>query len=222
MNKKEKGLNELRRNLEQEYGREVSWAEIEKIENFLRNMAKITVSGLLEDQRRQEMLKEAPGGFHLDKEGYSCSICGRPAFGQKSWFDEYGLKCAICQEAIKQREVPAWLGQRKDDWYSACQLEMFFCLRGTVLRQWIKKGMLHPRTIRDEKNRVHLQLFIIDENKNMLPPKDLLEGRMIKEVVEGREEYVFAPWYWFVDAKEHLKGYGIADYLMVARASNEG
>jgi len=38
---------------------------------------------------------------------------------------------------------------------------------------------------------------------------------MIKEGVDGREEYVFAPWYWFVEPREHLKGHGICEYLQV-------
>lgn len=215
MNKKDKALKELKASLEREHGREFSDGELEKVERFLRTMAEIQVSVFLEDQRRQAKLKESPGGFHLDVPGYSCSICGVGASGENSWFDEYGLKCGYCQGGINRQEIPAWLGQRKEDWYSATELEMYFSLKGAMLRQWIKKGLLVARTITAERKGRGLQVFLIEENKKMLPPKELVKGGTVKEVVDGREEYVFAPWHWFVDPKEHLKGYGIGECLKV-------
>ncbi len=177
--------------------------------------ARLALDVFEEDQRRQAKLKDSPGGFHLDVPGYSCSICGSPASGENSWFDEYGLKCGFCQGGINRQEMPAWLGQRKEEWYSATELEMYFSLKGAMLRQWIKKGLLVARTVTAERQGRGLQVFLIEENKKMLPPKELVKGGTVKEVVDGREEYVFAPWHWFVDPKEHLRGYGIGECLKV-------
>jgi len=215
MNKKEKALAKLKAKLEKEQGREIPDWEMDKVESFLRTMARIQVDGFLEDQRRQAKLKECPDGFHLEEAGYSCTICGGAASGENSWFDRYGLKCGICQGGIDRKKIPAWLGQKRDEWYSAVELEIFFSLKGRILRQWIKKRLLLVRTVSGERKGYHLQVFLIQENKTMLPPKDMLKGGTVKEVINGREEFVFAPWYWFVDPKEHLKGYGIAEYLRV-------
>jgi len=222
MNKKDKARNDLKSTLEKEHGRPISEEELDKVESFLKFMAEAAIDIALEDNRRQRKLKENPGGFHLDVKGYSCTICGKPASGENSWFDSHGLKCGLCQRGIDREDVPAWLGERKDEWYNATELEIFFSLKGAVLRNWIKKGLLSPRTIKIDGKGTHLLVFLIAENKAMLPPKNLLQGGTVKEVIEGREEYVFAPWYWFVDVKEHLKGYGIAEYLEVAPASKEG
>jgi hypothetical protein len=215
MNKKEKALKDLKDSLEKEHGRTISDPELEKVESFLRTLAKLQVSVFLEDERRQAKLRESPGGFHMDEPGYSCSICGGQASGENSWFDEYGLKCGYCQGGINRGEIPAWLGQRKEEWYSGTELEMYFNLKGAMLRKWIKKGLLVGRTVTAERKGRSLQVFLIAENNKMLPPKELLKGGTVKEVVNGREEYVFAPWYWFVDPKEHLKGYGIGECLRV-------
>lgn len=217
MKKKEKTRQEMRADLEKEYGPE----QADKMEQFLQTMAEIVVDIALEEQRRLDKLKESPGGFNMDKPGYSCTICGRPAAGENSWFDEHGLKCRLCQGGIDRKEVPAWLGEKRDDWYSAIELESYFSLKSVVLRQWIKKGLLANRVIKDDAGRVHLQVFLIEENKEMLPPKDLLKGGTIKETVNGREEFVFAPWYWFADPKEHLKGYRIGEYLKLVPMDGE-
>jgi hypothetical protein len=215
MNKKDKALHGLKASLEKERGRKVSDGELEKVVGFLEMYAKLALDVFEEDQRRQAKLKESPGGFYLDVPGYSCSICGGSASGENSWFDDYGLKCGYCQGGINRQEIPAWLGQRKDEWYSATELEMYFSLKGAMLRQWIKKGLLVGRTVTAERKGRGLQVFLIEENSKMLPPKELLKGGTVEEVVNGREEYVFGPWYWFVDPKEHLKGYGIGECLRV-------
>jgi hypothetical protein len=101
------------------------------------------------------------------------------------------------------------------------ELENNFNLKPSVLRQWVKNGLLVARTIKGTGKHPDLLIFLISENKEMLPPKKLLQGNWVKEVKDGREEYCFGPWYWFVDPHEHLKGYGIMDYLKVVPKGNE-
>jgi hypothetical protein len=85
-------------------------------------------------------------------------------------------------------------------------LEIFFNLNVRILRQWIKKGLPVARIAKWEGKGPYLQVFLLREDKaTLLPPKELLKGGTVEEVVNGREEIVFAPWYWFVDPKEHLK-----------------
>jgi hypothetical protein len=214
MKKKERKLDEMRAGLVKEHGPEKAY----EIEKFLNMLANIAVDIAMEEHRRQEKLKKHPNGFPMDKTGYSCTVCGDSASGRNSWFDSNGLKCGLCQDAIDQKEVPGWLGKRREDWYSSVELEIYFNLKKSILRHWVKKGLLVQKAIKDENGRVHLLAFLIEDNKEMLPPKDILKGGMIKEIVNGRDEYVSAPWYWFVDPKEHLKGYGIGEYLKLVPA----
>jgi len=193
MNKKEKALKRLKAQLEKEQGREITDAEMDQVEHFLRMLARMQVDWFLEDQRRQLKLKEFPGGFHFEESGYSCSICGRLASGKNSWFDRHGLKCGACQRGFNSKEIRAWLGKRKDAWCSAVELEIFFSLKESILRQWIQKGLLAARTVSGGRKGFHLLVFLIRENKALLPPKRLLKGGMVKEMVDGREEIVFAP-----------------------------
>jgi hypothetical protein len=43
----------------------------------------------------------------------------------------------------------------------------------------------------------------------------MVESRMVKETIDGKDWYHSEPWYRFVDPHEHLKGYKIVDYLRV-------
>jgi len=221
MKNPENWRKKLKAVLEKEHGRAFSEDELSNVENFMKTMAKMTVSSFLEDQRRQEKLKESPGGFYFDKEGYSCSICGGGASGENSWFDKYGLKCGICQGAIERKEIPPDLGQDNDSWYTDWELERYFNMKAPVLRQWIKKRILNVRTITRSGKGAHRRVFLIRENSPMLPPKELLQSHTVKEIIDGKEWYCSRPWYQFVDPYEHLKGYKILEYLKFVPVEGE-
>jgi hypothetical protein len=213
MKNPDKWLDDLKVSLEKEHGRPFTDEEVEKAGALLKTLADIAVDIALEDVRRQEKLKEFPKGFKMDKEGYSCSICNGPASDEKAWFDKYGLKCGDCQAAINSKAIPPSLGKDRDGWYSSHELDMYFNLNGKILRRWVKEGLLIARTVECSGKRPGWQLFLLKENKAMLPPKKLVASHWTKEIVNGREEYVSGPWYWFVDPKEHLKEYGISEYF---------
>jgi hypothetical protein len=75
---KKKASSAARVDLEKEYGPE----QADKIEQFLSTIAEIAVDIAMEEQRRLDKLKDSPGGFNMDKPGYSGTICGRPAGGK--------------------------------------------------------------------------------------------------------------------------------------------
>lgn len=60
---------------------------------------------------------------------------------------------------------------------------------------------------------IHSRIFLIKDNKGFLPPKDLVESKMVKETREGKDWFHSEPWYKFVDPFEHLKDYEIMDYM---------
>jgi hypothetical protein len=179
----------------------------------MKMFAQIALDIAFEDHERQQHLKESPGGFHLEKDGYSCRICHGSASGKNSWFDEHGLKCINCQQAINQQIIPLSVATDKESWYTHFELELAFNLTPPVLRRWEKKGLLISRTIGGNGKRTHLKLFMISDNKSMLPPKALVDSKPVIEVIDGKEWNSSRPWYQFVDPYQHLKGYKILDYL---------
>ncbi len=37
--------------------------------------------------------------------GYSCFICGASTQKDENWYDKWGIKCTICQDAINRKKV---------------------------------------------------------------------------------------------------------------------
>lgn len=80
----------------------------------------------------------------------------------------------------------------------------------------MKAGLLKERIIPSKNGKgKHLRLFLLKDNKDFLPPhKKLRVGGPVKETnASGTEEYVFYPWYYFVNPVEHLAKYGISKYM---------
>ena len=213
MEHSDKEIQNIKNILEKKQGKECSWEEASKAARDIRNFAGIICELATEECRRRRMLEQYPKGFHFDLVGYSCLICGGPASKENSWYDKYGLKCMTCQRAIHKKLIPGSVAKNKESWYSACQLEMYFNIKTPMLRKWIKQGIIKSRIIPGEARVIHLQLFLLKDNKTLLPPKKLLKSQRIKEVIDGKEWYYSPPWYYFLNPYEHLKKYKIVDYL---------
>lgn len=216
-----KDIQELKDLLEKEYGKEVTWEGASDAAYRLTGLAEIAFKSWQEDVRRKKKLEEFPKGFKLDGVGYTCFICGSGTQAGENWYDKYGIKCTICQGAINRNEIPASLAKNRDAWYSQYDLERAFNIKGATLRRWIKNGTLRSRTVTHDGKCVHINLFLIKDNKETLPPKKMVEGRMVKETKDGTDWFHMEPWYRFVDPHKHLKGYRIMDHLRVTRGGVE-
>lgn len=214
---KEKRIEEIKISLQKKEGREITDDEANKVYDFLHILADITVRHVMKTQERDNKLKQYPNGFSIKGEGYSCCICGYAA----AWYDNYGNKCEFCQASINRKEVPVSIVIDKNKWYSKFDLESYFNLKGKSLNNWIKKGLLKQRIMTKDGKRIHIQMFLIKDNKDMLPPKKLLKGGLVRVVENGQEWIQSEPWYKFVDPHKHLKGYKIMDYLKVLYDSIE-
>lgn len=213
-------IQEMKDILEKKHKREFTWEEATEASRTLEGLVQIAFDHYLETQRRKKRLEESPKGFQLEG-GYSCSICGNGSPG--IWYDKWGMKCLICQKAIDRKEIPASVTKNKDSWYSRYDLQSTFNIKGPGLTSWIKKGILKARNITGDKGGIHMQLFLIKDNKDTLPPKKMVESHMVKETdKDGKDWYHSEPWYRFVDPHEHLKGYKIMDYLQVVPIVPEG
>lgn len=221
MSLSEKAIKEFQEIYRKKYGRELSYEEAADAARRLVGLVEICYDSWREDQKRKKKLEEFPKGFHLDGVGYTCFICGNRTPAGGNWYDKYGIKCLICQKAIDKKIIPATATHNKDSWYSKYDLESCFNLDRHALNRFVKQGILKPRTVPGESGRPHVQIFLIKDNKDTLPPKKLTESHMVKETKDGKDWYHSEPWYKFVDPKEHLRGYKIMDYLKIVHEKTE-
>lgn len=189
----------------------------------LERMGKFMEEWKEKEKVRAEKLKENPKGFHLEGAGYTCFICGDSTPNGDNWYDEWGIKCLICQKAIDNKEIPASLAKFKDTWYTKHDFESYFNIKSATVSKWVRQGILKARTVSHYGGGVHIQLFLLKDNKDFIPPKKLVESRSVRETKDGKDWHTSAKWYKFVDPYEHLKGYGIMNYLQFIpdKESNE-
>jgi hypothetical protein len=213
---KKKQIDEMRAILEKEHGREVSSKEINSalrsIGIFAGNLYKLYVK----ESEREELLKLSPKGLHLE-EGGACIICGNHVKGEKTWYDKHGLKCIYCQKAINEKTLPISImkDQDKESWYSKSELESYFNLKGADLKKCVKASFLKVRIVLGEGKKINLEVFLIKDNKDVLPPKKLLKSRTVKVENNGKEYYAIEPWFDYFTEKEikPLSKYGIFECL---------
>lgn len=201
--------------MEKESGKVVSDQEAEEATNNLAGLAEILLDHWIEEQRRTKKLKEFPKGYTLDGVGYSCAVCGIGTLKDGNWYDKWGIKCLVCQASVNRKEIPPSLAKRKDSWYTKYELERSFNLTSPVLKKWVKDDIIKVRNVKNQNGRVHVQLFLLKDNKGFLPPKEMVKHQMVREEKDGQIWFRSEPWYKFVDPTEHLKDYRIMDFLRV-------
>lgn len=217
----DKRIQEMKDLLEKEPGKEVTWEEASDAAYNLAGLAEICFESWQEECRRNRKLLENPKGFKLDGVGYTCHICHDSTRAGGNWFDKYGIKCLICQGAIDRKEIPASIAKNEDSWYSKHDLERAFNLKGPILKSWIKQGIIKVRNILSEGGSVHYQVFLIKDNKDFLPPKNIVGSQAVVEEKDGKTWYRSEPWYRFKGAEERIKGYKIMDHMQFTKEKKE-
>lgn len=105
-----------------------------------------------------------------------------------------------CQTALNKKLIPKSV-INKDSWYSKYDLERYFNIERTDLTKYVKSGFLKKRIVPLDGKKVHIELFLIRDNKDVLPPKKLLPSKLIK-IMKDEEEYITrAEWYNCIDEK---------------------
>jgi len=208
-------IQEFKDILEKEKGEKISWEEAIESAYNLSGFVEVLFKCHVKEQQRKKKLEESPKGFHLEGEGYTCSVCRNSISNKETWYDKYGIKCLICQKAIDKKIIPATIAKNEDSWYSKYDLESCFNIDRHALNRFIKQGILKPRIVPNSARKPHVQIFLIKDNKDTLPPKKLTESRLVKETKDGKDWYHSEPWYKFEDPHKALKGYKIMDYLRV-------
>lgn len=190
----------------QKYWEEKSWWE---------RMAQFSEEIKKQNEDWAARLAASPNGFILEGVGRTCAICGDGSREGGSWYDSYGLKCFVCQKAIDVGDIPATLANDKESWYSKYNLESAFSLKGPTLKKWVKDGVIKSRVISYYGKGTHCEIFLIEDNKGFLPPKEMVKSHSVSEVKDVKTWHHSEPWYRFVDPMEYLKDYGIIKHMRV-------
>lgn len=200
---------------------EFNWDKaMEAAENMLR-LAEVVAPMEQEHQRLQRKLKESPKGYHLEGEGYMCGICCGHCSREDTWYDQYGIKCMECQSAVDRGEVPADCAKDRGGHYSPWEIERAFNVDRHVVRRWAKAGVLKERIIKHLHHQ-DTRLFFIEDNKETLPPKKMVEHYSHHEPMGGGRFSVRTEhWYEHVDPYKYLKGYKIMDHLQMVNGKLE-
>ena len=89
------------------------------------------------------------------------------------------------------------------------------------MKKFIKEGILKPRVVPNDSGKSRVQIFLIKDNKDTLPPKKLTDSKMVKETKDGKDWYHSEPWYRFVDPAIALKDYKLMNHLQVVTENKE-
>jgi hypothetical protein len=95
------------------------------------------------------------------------------------------------------------------------ELEYYFNIKGSDLNKYIKLSFLKNRIVYNKEEKIHLQLFLIKDNEDTLPPKELLKSRTIKVIHNEEEYFTDEYWYEYIDKKlfKRLEKYKILECL---------
>jgi hypothetical protein len=195
-----KQISEIKAALEKQHGREFTEKEAIQAVWDIRHLANIGYDMIEEDVRREKLLKKNPKGMHWD-EGGNCQVCGDGTTAENSWFDKNGLHCMLCSKAIRAKKISGAIGKKKDSWYSKIELESYFNIKGADLTKYLKTGVLINRFVEGATRKKHFQLFLIKDNKDFLPPKRLLQPRVVPVDRNGEKFFTTENWYEYADKK---------------------
>lgn len=196
--------------------KEFNWDKaMEAAENLL-HFAEVMAPMTQEHERLQRKLKEHPKGFHLEGgEGYTCAICFGHCSGEETWYDQYGVKCMECQAAVDCGAIPASCAEDRECYYSSWELERAFNVDRHAVRRWAKAGILKARVVKHKEHQ-DTQLFLLEDNKDTLPPKEMVEHYTEHEPMpDGTTKIHTHYWYEHVDPFTYLKGYKILEQLQI-------
>ena len=201
---KEVNIQEIKNILEEDHKREFTTEEVNQAVIGLQNLTGFAFQVAKEEYRRSKLLEDSPNGFHLDSGG-TCLICGTFVSKENTWFDKYSLKCMTCQKAIDNKIIPGSVAKNKESWYSKFELDNYFNFKNADIKKYIKQLILKDRIIKGEGNKVHFQLFLIKDNKELLPPKKLLKSKIVKVLSDGEEYFTQKLWYEFIEVKRNQR-----------------
>lgn len=162
-------LAEFKRMMKETKGIEMTDAEAMESAYNLIGFMKVIVDVAMEDERRKLRLKDEPKGFHLtDGKTYTCCVCYDSISNEKTWYDQSGLKCLLCQRAINRRVIPRSVCTNRDSWVPAWMITRDLGIQTSTIQKYIRTGELKVRNILNDQGKVHYQVFLLKENQEFI------------------------------------------------------
>lgn len=103
--------------------------------------------------------------------------------------------------------MPGKICHNSELWYAIWEFESCFKLKAPTVRKLTRQEVLKSRIIPGNGFKV----FIVKENADTLPPKDVVESRVVQV---GENIFSSQRWYEYKNPEETLKGYKIWHYLI--------
>ncbi|MCX6761084.1 MAG: hypothetical protein NTZ84_03225 [Candidatus Nealsonbacteria bacterium] len=141
MSLSKESIDEFKVIYKNKFKKELSDAEASEAANNLIGLFKILYDCEVRDLQRKHRLKKEPEGFRLDGE-YTCSICHRQVAKSESWYDKWGIKCPLCQKAVKEGSVPPFICKDRNSWYAMWELDKKFKIKHPTARKLVRQGKL--------------------------------------------------------------------------------
>lgn len=190
----QKSIDELKEIAKREFGVEWTDREASDAAYNLLNYYDTLMRWAGDDIKTYLRLEKEPQGFAIEGEQLiTCGLCGKLSPAKECWKDKHGLKCRLCQKAVRDGIVPTSVCRNKDRWFSFETLKEKFGIHPATAKSLVRKGELKARIIPNDLGNPYFTLFLREENyeflkiKKDVPPSALEEYD--QQVAEWAENY---------------------------------
>lgn len=167
----DKQITDFQAIYKKEYGKELPPEEARESAQNLMDLIELLAKCAHKDFLRQERLKKEPKGFHIEGQGYNCSICYASISDDETWYDKFGIKCLICQKAVEQKKVSGSICKDRDSWYSGGELKDYYGIHHSQAMKLIREGVLKARVVVGPNHKPYYYLYLLKDNPGVLQPK---------------------------------------------------
>lgn len=144
-------------------GKEMSDEEANEAAFTMNGLAELAVEVGMRYAKMQGRLRKEPRGFLMDH-GATCVVCGNGFKENEGWYDKYEQKCLICQKALNEGVIPAYVCVNEHSHYSMYDLNSKFEIKTQRVKKLIREGVLNACLVLTEGGAVHHYVFLKKEN----------------------------------------------------------
>jgi hypothetical protein len=163
-------IQEFKEIFKKDYGKELTDGEASESANNLVGLFRVLYESAKKEREREIRLKKEPEGFHLTDGIYNCCICHTQVEEDSSWYDKNGIKCLLCQKAVKDDLIPSFTCRERESWYGFWELENKFGIKHPTARKLVRKGKLKARIVPYENGNPYEYVFLKKENPDLVDP----------------------------------------------------
>ncbi|MCX6717212.1 MAG: hypothetical protein NTU76_00865, partial [Candidatus Taylorbacteria bacterium] len=161
-------IDEFKKIYKEKFNKELTDAEASESANNLVGFFELLWKSSLRDMQREEILKKEPKGFHIADGIYNCMVCRRTVTGDESWYDQWGVKCLLCQKAVEDGTIPGFVCTDHDSHYKTWELKDKFKIHPQTARKMVRLGELKARIVTTEKGEPYEYIFLKKENPQLI------------------------------------------------------